>query len=112
MVFSSSQHVVICVLYQGQGTIKVCPGCAGHTGHTETQLVPRGSQECDDVFYPAALPLTVGARWNARALEPMPRKASTHLQNHDRSCKATRRAHRFERRWSSFRRDALGNAEQ
>ena len=75
MVFSSSQHVVICVLYQGQGTIKVCPGCAGHTGHTETQLVPRGSQECDDVFYPAALPLTVGARWNARALEPMPHQS-------------------------------------
>ena len=66
------------------------------------------------MFYPVALPLTVGAPWNARALEPMPHRELTHLQNHDRSGKATRRAHQFRRRWSSYAAalDALANAEQ
>ena len=104
---------MIYVTYQDQdASFEVCPGCADHTGHTKTQLITRGSQECYDIFYSVALPLTVGAPWNARALEPMPRQAWTHLLNLDRSGKATRRAHHFQRRWSSYCRDAPANAEQ
>ena len=68
MVFSASKHMVIYVTYQGQGkSFEVRPGCCGHSGHTETQIVPGGSQELYDIFYPVALTRTVGALWNACA---------------------------------------------
>ena len=62
MAVSASQHIAIFATYKDQGTsFKECPGCAGCTGRTETQMVLRDSQECYDVFHPVALPPTVGA---------------------------------------------------
>ena len=57
-------------------------------------------------------PLTVGAPWNACALEPMPRQALTRLRNHGRRSKPTRRVQRFQRRWTSCCADAATNPEQ